>query len=116
MSQCLSMKHVGVVALSCQSIINITALEQNDPIFFASPISRVSCSTWDVEHPESDLKAANLPPWREDWQEMLDLGIDTFKLHGRESMMRLQESMDLIKRWADKDEYMFPEYKSIRNN
>ena len=80
---------------------------QNDPIFFASPISRVSCSTWDVEHPESDLKAANLPPWREDWQEMLDLGIDTFKLHGRESMMRLQESMDLIKRWADKDEYMF---------
>ena len=87
---------------------------QEDPIFFASPISRVSCSTWDVEHPESDLKAANLPPWREDWQEMLDLGIDTFKLHGRESMMRLQESMDLIKRWADKDEYMFPEYKKYQ--
>ena len=87
---------------------------KEDPIFFASAISRVSCSTWDVEHPESDLKAANLPPWREDWQEMLDLGIDTFKLHGRESMMRLQESMDLIKRWADKDEYMFPEYKKYQ--
>ena len=42
---------------------------------------------------------------------MQELGIDTFKLHGRESMMRLQESMDLIKRWADKEEYMFPEYK-----
>jgi len=84
---------------------------KEDPIFFASPISRVSCSTWDIEHPEADLKQANLPPWREDWQEMLDVGIDTFKLHGRESMMRLQESMDLIKRWADKDEYMFPEYK-----
>ena len=27
----------------------------NDPIFFASPISRVSCSTWDVQHPEYDL-------------------------------------------------------------
>ena len=87
---------------------------KDDPIFFASPISRVSCSTWDVEHPESDLKAANLPPWREDWIEMLDLGIDTFKLHGRESMMRLQESMDLIKRWADEDEYMFPEYKKYQ--
>ena len=84
---------------------------ENDPIFFASPISRVSCSTWDVEHPESDLKAANLPPWRDDWIEMQELGIDTFKLHGRESMMRLQESMDLIRRWADKEEYMFPEYK-----
>ena len=84
---------------------------QGDPIFFASPISRVSCSTWDVEHPEFDLKQANLPPWRDDWVEMQELGIDTFKLHGRESMMRLQESMDLIKRWADKEEYMFPEYK-----
>ena len=84
---------------------------KDDPIFFASPISRVSCSTWDIEHPEADLKQANLPPWRDDWEEMLELGIDTFKLHGRESMMRLQESMDLIKRWADKEEYMFPEYK-----
>ena len=84
---------------------------KDDPIFFASPISRVSCSTWDIEHPEADLKQANLPPWRDDWEEMLELGIDTFKLHGRESMMRLQESMDLIKRGADNEEYMFPEYK-----
>ena len=84
---------------------------KDDPIFFASPISRVSCSTWDVEHPEFDLKQANLPPWRDDWVEMQELGIDTFKLHGRESMMRLQESMDLIRRWADNEEYMFPEYK-----
>jgi len=86
----------------------------SDPIYFASPISRVSCSTWDVQHPEYDLKQANLPPWREDWVEMLDLGIDVFKLHGRESMMRLQESMDLIKRWADEEEYMFPEYKKYQ--
>ena len=88
---------------------------KDDPIFFASPISRVSCSTWDVEHPEADLKQANLPPWREDWVEMINLGVDTFKLHGRESMMRLQESMDLIRRWADEDEYMFPEYKKYQN-
>tara|TARA_B100000029_G_scaffold2918_2_gene3651 strand:- start:735 stop:2318 length:1584 start_codon:yes stop_codon:yes gene_type:complete len=85
-----------------------------DPIYFASSISRVSCSTWDVQHPEYDLKAANLPPWREDWVEMLNLGIDVFKLHGRENAMRLQESMDLIKRWADNEEYMFPEYKKYQ--
>ena len=88
---------------------------QNDPIFFASPISRVSCSTWDVQHPEADLKQANLPPWRDDWVEMLDLGIDTFKLHGRESMMRLQESMDLIARWAKGEEFMFPEYQKYQD-
>ncbi len=85
-----------------------------DPIFFASPISRVSCSTWDVENPEVDLKQANLPPWREDWVEILDKGVDVFKLHGRESAMRLQESMDLIKRWAAEEEYMFPEYKKYQ--
>ena len=86
----------------------------DDPIFFASPISRVSCSTWDVQHPEYDLKQANLPPWKRDWEQMLDLGIDVFKLHGRESAMRLQESMDLIERWANNEEYMFPEYKKYQ--
>jgi len=86
----------------------------DDPIFFASAISRVSCSTWDAEHPEHDLKQANLPPWKRDWEEMLDLGIDVFKLHGRESAMRLQESMDLIERWANNEEYMFPEYKKYQ--
>ena len=86
----------------------------DDPIFFASPISRVSCSTWDVQHPEYDLKQANLPPWKRDWEDMLDLGIDVFKLHGRESAMRLQESMDLIERWANNEEYMFPEYKKYQ--
>jgi len=86
----------------------------DDPIFFASAISRVSCSTWDVQHPEYDLKQANLPPWKRDWEEMLDLGIDVFKMHGRESAMRLQESMDLIERWANNEEYMFPEYKKYQ--
>ena len=70
---------------------------KDDPIFFASPISRVLI-LHGCEYPEFDLKQANLPPWRDDWVEMQELGIDTFKLHGREGMMRLQESMDLIKR------------------
>ena len=47
-------------------------------------------------------------------EEMLDLGIDVFKMHGRESAMRLQESMDLIERWANNEEYMFPEYKKYQ--
>ena len=51
-----------------------------------------------------------------DWVEILDKGVDVFKLHGRESAMRLQESMDLIKRWAAEEEYMFPEYKKYRQN
>ena len=80
------------------------------PQFFMDPISTNSCSKWDIEDPSSALKAANLPPWKEDWEEFLDLGIDVFKMHGRENMMRLKESMDIIERWAREDELLFPEF------
>jgi hypothetical protein len=79
----------------------------DDPQFFNDPISRNSCSKWDLQDPSSSLKAANLPPWKEDWEEFLDLGIDVFKLHGRESAMRLNESMDMIERWAKNEKLMF---------
>ena len=80
------------------------------PQFFMDPISTNSCSKWDIEDPSSALKAANLPPWKEDWEEFLDLGIDVFKMHGRENMMRLKESMDIVERWAREDELLFPEF------
>jgi predicted O-methyltransferase YrrM len=79
----------------------------DDPQFFNDPISRTSCSKWSLQDSSSSLKAANLPPWREDWEEFLELGIDVFKLHGRESAMRLNESIDIIQRWKRKDILMF---------
>lgn len=79
----------------------------SDPQFFNDPISRNSCSKWELEDSSHSLKAANLPPWREDWEEFLDLGIDVFKLHGRESAIRLSESMDMIQRWKNKEDLMF---------
>ena len=79
------------------------------PQYFNDAISRVSCSTWQYEDAAVSLKAANIPPWREDWQEFLDLGIDVFKMHGRESMMRLRESMDIIERWNKEEQLLFPQ-------
>ena len=81
-----------------------------EPQYFNSEISRISCSRWDEYDPATELKAANLPPWREDWQWYLDNGIDVFKLHGRENALRLRESMDIIERWDNNDEIMFPEF------
>ena len=78
---------------------NNTRTEQI-PQYFNDPISTHSCSLWDIEDNSHALKAANLPPWREDWEEFLDLGIDVFKMHGRENSMKLQESMDIIEAWA----------------
>ena len=83
----------------------------DDPQYFNSRISRISCSKWDALDGVASLKAANLPPWKEDWEEMLDLGIDVFKMHGRESPSRLMESMDIINRWALDKDILFPQYK-----
>ena len=83
---------------------------KQEPQYFNDAISRVSCSNWDEKDPANALKQATIPPWREDWQEFVDLGIDVFKMHGRENAMRLMESMDIIKRWADKEELLYPQF------
>lgn len=82
-----------------------------DPQYFNEPISRVSCPKWDFLDPAVFLKTANFPPWRSDWEEFLDdLGIDVFKMHGRESIPRLFETMDLVKRYAGGEELLYPEF------
>jgi len=80
------------------------------PQYFMDPISTNSCAKWDIEDSSSALKAANLPPWREDWDEFVDLGIDVFKMHGRENAMRFKETMDIVERWVKGDELLFPEF------
>ena len=87
-----------------------------EPQYFDSEISRVSCSRRDQVDPASELKSANLPPWRSDWQWFLDNGIDVFKMHGRENAMRLKESMDLIERWGNYEILMYPEYKKYMDD
>ena len=90
--------------------------EPGTPQYFNDGISRVSCSTWDLEDSATALKAANLPPWKKDWEEFIDLGIDVFKMHGRESAFKLQNSMDAIHRWKLDEEYIFPEFKKYSDD
>jgi hypothetical protein len=83
------------------------------PQYFNDPISRVSCPKWDVEDPAVQLKTANFSPWKEDWDEYLDiLGIDVFKMHGRESISRLFETMELVNRYVAGEEYVDPNFAS----
>ena len=84
------------------------------PQYFNDPISRVSCPKWDHEDFAVSLKTANFPPWREDWQEFIDdLGIDVIKMHGRESHVRLKETMDIIKRYANNEEILFDSFNDF---
>jgi hypothetical protein len=78
------------------------------PQYFNDPISRVSCMNWDYKDGSIPLKTANFAPWREDWQEYLnDLGIDVIKMHGRESVNRLKESMSIIDNYVKGKEILF---------
>ena len=80
----------------------------NAPQYFNDPISRISCSKWDVEDPAVFLKMANFPPWKADWDRFVDeLGIDSIKMHGRESVTRLYETMNIIRNYAANKEILF---------
>lgn len=79
---------------------------QSGPAYFHDPISRVSCPKWDIEDSSVPLKTANIPPWKEDWLELLEL-VDVFKMHGRESVNQLYRSMDIVRRYAANQEILF---------
>jgi hypothetical protein len=83
----------------------------SEPQYFTSSIARISCQKWDVEDPAVMLKTANLPPWREDWDELRELGIDTFKMHGRENIDKLGESIRIIIRYAAGDAILFDNFE-----
>jgi hypothetical protein len=82
----------------------------NNPQYFMDPISTNSCAKWDIEDNSHALKSANLPPWKKDWEEFIDLGVDVFKMHGRENAMKLNESMTIIESWAKDSELLFPDF------
>ena len=82
--------------------------------YFNDPISRVSCSKWDYEDPSTPLKTANLPPWKEDWDEMLQF-VDVFKMHGRESFIRLSDTIQIIKNYDAKKEILFDTFNEYLN-
>ena len=79
---------------------------KDNPQYFNDPISRVSCAKWDVQDPATPLKQANIPPWREDWIDLLDV-VDVFKMHGRESVQRFYETLRIVENFAQGKEILF---------
>ena len=88
---------------------------ENQPQYFNDPISRVSCDKWDQEDYSVPLKTANFPPWKEDWDELLEY-IDVIKMHGRESPFRLNETMHIIKNYAENKEILFDTFDDYIND
>jgi predicted O-methyltransferase YrrM len=79
--------------------------------YFNDPMSRVSCPKWEKEDPSTPLKTADFPPWKEDWDELLQY-VDVIKMHGRESVQRLSETMEIVSRYKRGEEILFPTFNS----
>jgi len=77
------------------------------PQYFHDVVSRVSCPKWEVTDNAISLKTADFPPWREDWLELLELGIDCIKMHGRESIERLEQTMNIISKFANNEPILY---------
>jgi hypothetical protein len=86
----------------------------NGPQYFTDVISRVSCPKWEIKDPSSPLKTANVPPWKEDWDELLQY-IDVFKMHGRESITQLWSSMSIIHNYSENKEILYNDFNEYLN-
>lgn len=89
---------------------------RNDgPQYFNDPISRVSCPKWDITDPSTPLKTANIAPWKEDWDELLEF-IDVFKMHGRESIDQMESTLSIIHNYSNNEEILFDDFNSYIND
>jgi len=85
------------------------------PQYFTDPISRVSCPKWDIKDPVTPLKTANIAPWKEDWDEILEY-VDIFKMHGRESIDQLFSTIDIIMRYKQGKDILFDDFNGYIDN
>ena len=72
----------------------------NDLPYFKHEISKVTCEyKWEKEINAFFFKAATIPPFKEEYDEFLQY-VDVFKMHGRDSFNRLNETISIIKNYA----------------
>jgi hypothetical protein len=71
--------------------------------YFEQPLGCFTCQHWGKNIPHYFLQNANMPMFREDFDEILEY-MQVLKLHGRGEESLFKESIDIIKRYARGDE------------
>lgn len=73
---------------------------ENDLPYFKHEISKVTCEyKWENEVNAFFFKTATIPPFKDEYDEFLNY-IDVFKMHGRDNLNRLKETMSIIENYA----------------
>jgi hypothetical protein len=95
---------------------NFSRDDHFQPTYFLTNLSKSTCPKWELDDTSFELKKANVPPWRADWDELMDCGIDVFKMHGRESISRHYETINLIERYGRGEDILFENFNEYLEN
>jgi hypothetical protein len=87
---------------------NCSSSKSCSKLYFDTHLGHLTCPTWQSLEPWYNLKNANMPIFRKDVDELLEY-IQIFKLHGRNDFGLMQQSMDIVKRYANSEEIVFKE-------
>ena len=77
-------------------------LPGTDKPYFYQPISKNTCPKWRLEDPAYSFKMANIPPYREDVERILEK-VDIIKMHGREGFGLLNDTIMFVESYVNGD-------------
>ena len=76
--------------------------------YFEQDMGMITCESWKRLNPAYRLQSALMPSDREDFEEILEY-VQVLKLHGRTSIYSMENSMSIIRRYADPSQkYVMP--------
>ena len=91
-------------------LYNNTRSKGNQPTYFQTDISYFSCPKWEEQDPAYHWRIANFPPFKDEWDRLLTY-IDVVKMHGRESVSRLFESLKIIEKFANNEQILYTDFE-----
>jgi hypothetical protein len=91
-------------------LYNNTRNKGNQPTYFQTDISYFSCPKWEEQDPAYHWRIANFPPFKDEWDRLLTY-IDVIKMHGRESVSRLFETLKIIEKFANNEQILYTDFE-----
>lgn len=80
--------------------------QPNELPYFHHEISKVTCEhKWEKRMDSFFFKTGTIPPFKEEYNEFLKY-IDVFKMHGRDSFDRLNETMEIVSSYTKGNEIL----------
>ena len=91
-------------------LYNNTRSKGNQPTYFQTDISYFSCPKWEEQDPAYHWRIANFPPFKDEWDRLLTY-IDVIKMHGRESVSRLFETLKIIEKFDNNEQILYTDFE-----